>query len=72
MTRAELIEHLCRIQHDAYENAARKHNWSTNMKSRVPWDSVPESNKATMRDSMAVVLEALEAAALLDTPSVPQ
>lgn len=53
----EYLEELCRVLHDAYEEAARKHNWSTQMKSRVPWENVPEENKATMRDAVTALME---------------
>lgn len=56
----DLVEHLCRAQHDAYEAAARRNNWATQLKSRVPWSAVPEENKQTMRDSMRVLLGELE------------
>lgn len=55
----ELVERLCRIQHDAYEAAAAEHGWSTQQASRRPWDQVPAENRATMEASMLAVLAEL-------------
>lgn len=55
-----LIEHLCALQHDAYEAAAVSAGWSTQQASRKPWEDVPEANKETMRASMRAVLIELE------------
>lgn len=60
-----LIDRLCKAQHEAYEQAAIEEGWSTNPKSRVPWEDVPEANKATMRKSMIAVLDELEMLELL-------
>jgi hypothetical protein len=56
---AALVEHLCEVQHDAYEAAAVREGWSTQEASRKPWRDVPEANKATMRASMRAVLAEL-------------
>lgn len=54
-----VIERLCRVQHEAYEEAALREGWKTQEASRKPWDEVPEENKATMRASMKAVLQEL-------------
>lgn len=53
------LEDLCQLMHDTYEAAAVKHGWHTNARSRVSWSAVPVENKATMRDAVAVVVEAV-------------
>jgi hypothetical protein len=66
-------EQVAEALHDAYEEAAAKHGWSTQQASRKPWSDVPEANKATMLEAIDVALmplfdvarnEALEEAAL--------
>ena len=55
--RAEWIEEACEVLHDAYERAAVVHGWDTNPAAKhKPWSEVPESNRQTMRDSVAVLL----------------
>ena len=43
-----LVEQVCEIMHNTYENAAAEAGWSTQEASRKPWSEVPEANKATM------------------------
>jgi hypothetical protein len=43
--------------HDAYEDAAKRHGWKTQKKTRVKWDDLPESNKKTMLEAVGVVFE---------------
>lgn len=52
-----LIEEACEVLHDAYEAAAIDAGWETNQASRVKWVDVPEANKATMRASVAVLID---------------
>lgn len=52
----EETEIACKIMHDAYELAAIKHKWSTQERSRVPWEDVPEENKRTMRAAVTAVV----------------
>jgi hypothetical protein len=51
------IEQACRVLHDAYEEAAIEHGWSTQKSSRVPWEDVPEANKQTMRSAVVALFE---------------
>lgn len=53
------LEDLCQLMHDTYEAAAIRHGWHTNERSRQPWSQVPEENRASMRDAVAVVVEAV-------------
>lgn len=53
------LEDLCQLMHDTYEAAAVRHGWHTNARSRVSWSAVPVENKASMRDAVAVVVEAV-------------
>lgn len=48
----EAVEAACEAMHDAYEDAAVRHGWATQERSRKPWSEVPEANKATMRDAV--------------------
>lgn len=57
--RAELVEGLCSVMHDAYEAAATKAGWETQERSRKPWEDVPEANKETMRVAVSAALDAL-------------
>lgn len=54
----EQVEYLCEVMHDAYEAAALTTGWETQSRSRKPWSSVPEANKATMRVAVRAVLAA--------------
>jgi hypothetical protein len=56
-TQDELIERLCEIMHDAYEEAAVSTGWETQARSRKPWTLVPEANKATMRIAVKAILD---------------
>lgn len=53
------LEELCELMHETYEAAALKHGWTTNPRSRLTWSQVPPENKATMRDAVAAVEEAV-------------
>jgi hypothetical protein len=39
---------IARAFHEAYEGLASSHGWSTNPRSRVPWEQVPEENRSLM------------------------
>lgn len=59
--REKLIEYLCALQHKVYEEQALLEGWETHRD--IPgsdWRGVPEANKATMRASMAAVLDELQ------------
>jgi polyphosphate kinase 2 (PPK2 family) len=56
MDRNELVEQLCIVMHDAYEQAAIETGWQTQARSRKPWILVPEENKATMRVAVTAML----------------
>lgn len=56
MVPAEAVEASCRVMHDAYEAAAIDAGWATQAGSRVPWDDVPEANKATMRVAVRALI----------------
>lgn len=58
---SQTLEDLCQLMHDTYEAAAVKNGWYTNERSRQSWAFVPEENKATMREAVAVVAEAVRA-----------
>jgi hypothetical protein len=60
VNRPERIEHYCELMHDAYEKAAVGAGWETQQASRKPWSDVPEANKATMRASVAALLDAVD------------
>jgi hypothetical protein len=52
--------HYCALSHNG---------WATQVASRKPWTDVPEANKATMRRSMAAVLDLLESEGRLQDPA---
>jgi len=52
------VERLCEVMHDAYEEAAQRVGWETQVRSRAPWSHVPEANKATMRVAVEALLRA--------------
>jgi hypothetical protein len=54
---SDIVEHLCEVMHDAYEEAARKEGWETQERSRKPWADVPEENKATVRAAVRALLD---------------
>lgn len=39
---------IARRFHDEYEALAPEHNYETRLRSAVPWDDVPEDNRALM------------------------
>jgi hypothetical protein len=45
--------------HNAYETAAKKEGWKTQKRSRVTWDDLPETNKATMRIAVGALIDFL-------------
>lgn len=53
------VDEACEILHSTYEDAAAKHGWATNIRSRVPWDALPEANRATMREAVGELLKAI-------------
>jgi hypothetical protein len=57
--RAAAIEYVARAFHETYEKSAPAHNYPTRPESAVPWDQVPERNKALMREVVSE-LEALQ------------
>jgi hypothetical protein len=56
-----LIEELSEVAHNAYEAAAAEQGWVTNPRSRVPWEEVPDANRATTRAAIRAVLARLRA-----------
>jgi hypothetical protein len=54
------IEAAAEASHNAYEDAATRHGWETQERSRVPWSDVPEANKATVREAISAAIEAAE------------
>jgi hypothetical protein len=54
------LDSACELVHDEYEKAASATGWATNPRSRVPWDQVPSSNKATMRHAIAALFDDLQ------------
>lgn len=59
LTRPELVERLCLVMHNAYEEAAVREGWQTQERSRKPWAEVPDANKATMRVAVEAMLHEL-------------
>lgn len=53
----EDIDALAKVAHNAYELAARVNGWETNEETRVPWEAVPEANRACTRASVEAVME---------------
>lgn len=49
------LEDLCQLMHDTYETAAIRYGWYPGDRSRMSWASVPEENRAAMRDAVAYV-----------------
>jgi len=54
MTNAEAI---AKRFHLAYEQLAPQHGYTTREKSRVPWEQVPDNNRALMVATVADLLE---------------
>ena len=50
-------ENVARAFHEAYERLAPDHGYETRKESAVPWDEVPEQNRALM---VAVVADLFE------------
>jgi hypothetical protein len=69
--RVALIERLCERMHEAYEEAAVSEGWSTQAAPRKPWSEVPDANRRTMRQSVATILDQLEAEGRLSWPLEP-
>jgi hypothetical protein len=49
-------DRIARRFHEAYERLAPAHGYETRKASAVPWDDVPEQNKALMRAVIAELL----------------
>jgi len=45
-------EHIAQQFHEAYEQLAFEHGYSTRKASRVPWEQVPANNRALMVDTV--------------------
>lgn len=56
---AEIVEAMARAGHDEYERVAPEYGWGTQEQTRVPWDDLPESNRAVMRAAYGAALRAL-------------
>jgi hypothetical protein len=52
-------EELARFFHETYERLAPQYQYETREESAVPWDEVPEDNKALMIAPAAEVLRKL-------------
>lgn len=50
-------ENVARAFHEAYERLAPEHGYQTRPESAVPWDDVPESNRALMTAVVADLFE---------------
>lgn len=53
MPESDAIETMTRAFHEAYERLAPDFGYKTREASAVPWDDVPEQNKALMRATVA-------------------
>jgi hypothetical protein len=53
-----LVETVARQFHEAYERLAPEYGYETRRESAVPWENVPEQNKALMRAVVAEVVAA--------------
>lgn len=53
-------EALARFFHETYERLAPEHGYETRKASAVPWEQVPERNRALMIATCAEVLAKLE------------
>lgn len=51
------VESIARAFHEAYEALAPQHGYKTREASAVPWEDVPEDNKALMRATVARLIE---------------
>lgn len=49
-------EQIARRFHEAYERLAPHHGYRTREESAMPWDEVPEQNRALMTNTVAVLL----------------
>jgi hypothetical protein len=48
MRKSEHAEAIARAFHESYERQAPDHGYETRVASAVPWDEVPENNRALM------------------------
>lgn len=48
---------IARAFHEAYERLAPEHGYQTRRASAVPWEDVPESNKALMVATVSALLD---------------
>lgn len=59
-TKDSRAETVAKWFHEAYERLAPKHGYKTRDATAVPWEDVPESNRALMIETAAEVLARLE------------
>ena len=53
------IEKIAELMHNIYEDKAREFGWSTQDKTRVPFNDLPESNRKTMLAVAEVVISTI-------------
>lgn len=58
-------DELARLFHDTYERLAPRHGYETREDSAVPWEAVPEENRALMVATAAEVLAEFQRRGLL-------
>jgi len=58
-----------RIAHEAYEEAAAQSGWETNPVSRVPWEDVPEENRAATTAAASAVVDAVLTRGTVSNPA---
>lgn len=54
-----IVDRLCVVMHNAYEEAAIANGWATQESTRVPWNELPQANRDTMRASVRALLSFL-------------
>lgn len=57
LARNTRVDAIAKAFHDAYELLAPVHGYKTREASAVPWEDVPEDNRALMRDTVAALIE---------------
>lgn len=57
----EAVERYCEIMHDAYEAAAEREGWQTELVSGVSWVVLDDVNKTVWRGAVRAVLPVVEA-----------
>ena len=50
-------DEIARRFHEAYERLAPSHSYETRTESAVPWEQVPEKNRALMRDVVRALMD---------------